>query len=108
MTVYYLAEHLPPFHADPMVFGDWAPDQEPVYRLRAVWHCGEHLGITWRGDGPCWLCGGAPCLAASSPPPGACDARGQPQSDSEAADKASEKHAAPGHATATTTTWQTF
>ena len=58
-AVYYLAERLPPFTADPRVFGDWELEGPQPYAYGIKRECRVHE-VTWRGDAPCWLCEAAP------------------------------------------------
>jgi hypothetical protein len=54
-AVWLLARNLPPFHADPIVFGDHEATEPPYGLLGPVRECRAHE-VKWRGDAPCWLC----------------------------------------------------
>ena len=54
-AVFYLAHHLPPFSADPRVFGDWEATEPPRGLQGVLRECREHE-VTWRGEEPCWEC----------------------------------------------------
>ena len=56
MITWLMAEHVPPFTADALVFGQRDPSG-PQFggMLGPLRDCRVHE-VTWRGPVPCWLC----------------------------------------------------
>ena len=57
MSIWYLADRLPPFRADPLVFGERDPSGPKAGPLGPLRQCAVHE-VTWRSfdDTACWLC----------------------------------------------------